>query len=68
MSQINQTDVEKTLDQKVNETSQGLRKSKELTLDEKEKTLAKRGWRHEYAGYDNPANTSNTTSGADGSD
>jgi hypothetical protein len=72
MSQIQATDVEQTISQKSNQTlrssAQTLRKSKELTLDEKEKTLIKRGWTHEYAGYDDPSNTAQTSSGADGSD
>ena len=72
MSQFEQTVVVKTLEQTVTQkqlsNSQTLRKFKELTLDEKEKALTKRGWIHEYAGYDNPNNTSNTTTGADGSD
>ena len=72
MSQIQTTDVEQTIGQKYDQSLQArqhtIRKFKELTLDEKEKVLIKRGWTHEYAGYDHPGNTANTTTGVDASD
>jgi len=65
MNQISQsTGVEKI----ENSEKSQLKKVKELTLDEKEVLLAKLGWTHSYAGYDNPNSTAHTTTGADASD